>query len=303
MPSPARQRGQSVLAPDMTRAQARRMLTAKFEQAGLDSPGLDARLLTEHALGLGRTELTIDGDRPLGADAADMLAALAARRLDREPVARILGVKEFWGLTLRLNDATLVPRPETETLVEAALAAIDSGGPRTRELRIADLGTGSGALLVALLHELPNTIGNGTDISDQALAAARENAARLGVGPRAEFHLGDFGAVLTGPFDLIVSNPPYVASCEIATLAPEVRRDPRRALDGGADGLDGYRTIARQAGNLLGPNGHLVVELGIGQESDVAVLFRAAGLTVAPARPDLSGIPRALHAQVATMTP
>ena len=229
--------------------------------------------------------------------------ALAARRLDREPVARILGVKEFWGLPLRLNAATLVPRPETETVVEAALAAIDGAGPRDRALRIADLGTGSGALLIALLTELPNATGIGTDVSREALAAARDNADRLGLAARAEFTVCDFGAALTGAFDLVVSNPPYIASADIATLAPEVRRDPRRALDGGADGLDCYRTIAGQVPRLLKPNGDLVVELGIGQEPAVATLFRAAGLTPSPARLDLSGIPRALHARVATMTP
>jgi release factor glutamine methyltransferase len=287
----------------MTVAQARRALTDVLRQAELDSPELDARLLVGHALGLDHTGLTIESGRILGGDAAHALAALAARRLGREPVARILGVKEFWGLPLRLNDATLVPRPETETVVEAALAAIDSAGPRNRVLRIADLGTGSGALLIALLTELPNASGIGTDISREALAAARGNAGRLGLAPRAEFIVCDFGATLTGTFDLVVSNPPYIASADIDKLPPEVRHDPRRALDGGADGLDCYRTIAGQVPRLLKPNGDLVVELGIGQEPAVAALFAAAGLTPSPARPDLSGIPRALHARVATMTP
>jgi release factor glutamine methyltransferase len=294
---------QELFAPGMTVAQARRTLTDIFRQAELDSPELDARLLVGHALGLDHTGLTIDSGRSLRGNAAHALAALAARRLEREPVARILGVKEFWGLPLRLNDATLVPRPETETVVEAALAAIDSAGPRTRALRIADLGTGSGALLIALLSELPNASGLGTDVSREALAAARGNADRLGIAARTEFAICDFGAALTGSFDLVVSNPPYIASADIDTLSPEVRHDPRRALDGGADGLDCYRTIAGQAPGLLKPNGDLVVELGIGQEPAVAMLFRAAGLTPSPARPDLSGIPRALQARVATMTP
>jgi release factor glutamine methyltransferase len=294
---------QELFAPGMTVAQARRTLTDIFRQAELDSPELDARLLVGHALGLDHTGLTIDSGRSLRGNAAHALAALAARRLEREPVARILGVKEFWGLPLRLNDATLVPRPETETVVEAALAAIDSAGPRTRALRIADLGTGSGALLIALLSELPNASGLGTDVSREALAAARGNADRLGIAARTEFAICDFGAALTGSFDLVVSNPPYIASADIDTLSPEVRHDPRRALDGGADGLDCYRTIAGQAPGLLKPNGDLVVELGIGQEPAVATLFRAAGLTPLPARPDLSGIPRALQARVATMTP
>jgi release factor glutamine methyltransferase len=232
-----------------------------------------------------------------------MLTGLAARRLKREPVARILGVKEFWGLPLRISPATLVPRPETETVIEAALAEIDSGGPRNRALRIADLGTGSGALLIALLVELPNAVGIGTDVSREALATARDNAGDLGLASRTKFMACDFGAALAGAFDLVVSNPPYIASADIPTLAPEVQHDPRRALDGGDDGLDGYRTIAAQAGKLLKPGGYLVVELGIGQEPAVAALFHVAGLEVSPARPDLSGIPRALPARVATMTP
>jgi release factor glutamine methyltransferase len=294
---------QELFAPDMTVAEARRTLTEAFRQAKLDSPELDARLLVGHALDLDHTALTIESARNLGGDAAHALAALAARRLEHEPVARILGVKEFWGLPLRLNDATLVPRPETETVVEAALAAIDGAGPRDRTLRIADLGTGSGALLIALLIELPNATGIGTDVSPEALAAAQDNADRLGVAARAEFTVCDFGATLAGTFDLVVSNPPYIASADIDTLSAEVRRDPRRALDGGADALDCYRTIAGQVPRLLKPNGDLVVELGIGQEPAVATLFRAAGLMPSPARPDLSGIPRALPARVATMTP
>ena len=294
---------QAVLTAGLTVAQARRWLADAFRQEALDSPELDARLLTGYVLGLDHAALVAQGDRKLADQETAKLHKLALRRLEREPVARILGVKEFWGLPLRLNEATLVPRPETETVVEEALAAIDQAGPRTRRLRIADLGTGSGALLLALLHELPNASGFGTDISPEALDAARDNAERLGVAPRAEFIICDFGEALAGSFDVLVSNPPYIASGDIATLSPEVQRDPRRALDGGADGLDGYRTIARQARNLLQPDGHLVVELGIGQESDVAALFRAAGLVVPPARPDLSGVPRALHAHVATMTP
>jgi release factor glutamine methyltransferase len=292
-----------LLSRDVTIAQARRALADAFRRAELDSPELDARLLVGHALGLDHTALTVEGDRSLGGRAARELAALAARRLDREPVARIVGVKEFWGLPLRLTKATLVPRPETETVVEAALAAIDEDGARTHALRIADLGTGSGALLIALLTELPGAAGIGTDISGEALVAARDNADRLGVAHRAAFAVCDFGAALAGAFDLVVSNPPYIASGDIAGLATEVRHDPRRALDGGADGLASYRTIAGQVPKLLKAGGHLVVELGVGQELDVAELFRKAGLAPSPARRDLAGIPRALHARVATMTP
>ncbi len=282
----------------VTVVEARRTLTEIFRRAGIESPELDARLLTGHALGLDHTGLTIEAGRTITDDEAHAIDALATRRLLREPVARILGHKEFWGLPLRLSPATLVPRPETETVVEAALAAIDSGGPRSRPLRVADLGTGSGALLAALLTELPNAEGVATDISLEALETARDNARQLELDRRARFVACDFAAALGGGFDLIVSNPPYVKSGEIEELAPEVRRDPRRALDGGPDGLGCYRTIAGQVARLMRPGGHLVVELGFGQEAPVAAIFRMAGLAPRPAHTDLSGIPRALCAAV-----
>jgi release factor glutamine methyltransferase len=303
MPAPAQRQPDAMPEPGMTVAQARRALADAFRGAGLDSPELDARLLTGHALALDHAGLAAHGARRLDADETRTLAALAARRLDREPVARILGEKEFWGLALRITGATLVPRPETETLVEAALEAIDRGGPRSRPLRIADLGTGTGALLLALLSELPGAVGIGTDVSAEALAVARDNARRLGLAARARFATCDFGEGLAGGLDLVVCNPPYVATSDIAALAPEVRCDPVRALDGGADGLSCYRTLAAQAGRLLGRDGALVVELGFGQEQAVSDLFGAAGLAPAPARADLGGVPRALTARVATLTP
>jgi len=292
----------SPLASGMTVTEARRALTDAFRRAGLDSPELDARLLIGHALGLDHTGLVIEANRSLGGEEAATLVAIAARRIEREPVARIVGGKEFWGLALRVSKSTLVPRPETETVVEAALAAIDEGGPRSRALCIADLGTGSGALIVALLTELPNATGIATDISADALVMARDNARRLGLHARAHFVASDFGAALARSFDLVVSNPPYIMSGDIAGLAPEVRHDPRRALDGGADGLAAYRTIAGQATGLVKPQSHLVVELGMGQEASVAALFRAAGLDPRPAHADLAGVPRALCA-VAGITP
>ena len=287
----------------LTIAQARRMLTSEFRRAGLDSPELDARVLAGYALALDQTGLAVQAARTLSDAEARSLEKLAARRLHREPIARIVGVKEFWGLPLRVTEATLVPRPETETVVETALAALDRDGIRTRPLLIADLGTGTGALLLALLSELVNARGVGTDISRDALMVARDNAARLGLSTRAQFVACDFGAALGGGFDLVVSNPPYVASGDIVTLEPEVQRDPRRALAGGADGLDCYRVIADQAQALLAPEGHLVVELGADQEPAVAALFRKAGLAPAAARADLAGIPRALYAHIATMRP
>jgi release factor glutamine methyltransferase len=286
------------LDPQPTVAGTRRALARWFRQAGFATPELDARLLVGHALRLDHTALASQSARPLTAAEAQAIARSAARRLKREPVARILGEKEFWGLGLKLNAATLVPRPQTETVVEAALAALDRRQARSAPLAIADLGVGSGALLLALIAELPHACGVGTDISVAALTCARANAAALGLAERASFVACDYAAALRGPFDLIVSNPPYVAHDEIAALAPEVRDfDPRAALDGGADGLGGYRMIAASARRLLAPTGLLVLELGIGQLAAVERLLAGAGLAIDAARPDLAGIPRALVAR------
>jgi release factor glutamine methyltransferase len=276
-------------------AAARRLVTMRFEAAGIESPALDARLLVGHALGLDHAALASQAARALTAAERDAIAELATRRMRGEPVARILGVKEFWGLPLALSPATLVPRPDTETVVEAALAAI--GEKRKRDaLRIADLGTGSGAILFALLHECPRATGLGTDIEPQALETAHANATALGLQPRTGFVLADFGTALNETFDLVVSNPPYIPTREIDALAPEVRDfDPLRALDGGADGLDAYRAIAREAPHLLHDDGVLIVEIGIGQAADVtAILTAGGGLEKAAIHRDLSGRERAL---------
>jgi release factor glutamine methyltransferase len=280
-----------------TVAGARLALTREFRAAGIESPELDACLLVAHALGLDHAALAAAGSRVLNRGETDAIAALARRRLGREPVARILGSKEFWSLQLRVDAATLVPRPETETVVEVALAAVDADGARSRSLRIADLGTGCGALLLALLTELPRSSGVGTDISLAALAVARDNAQRLRLA-RAAFLACDMTAAISGPFDVIVANPPYIRSDDIAALAPEVRDfDPRTALDGGRDGLDYYRIIAAAAPGLLGPGGAVIVELGIGQAHAVSALFSAAGLAPASPRTDLNRVPRALMAR------
>jgi len=274
---------------------ARRIITDIFRKYGLDTPELDARILIGHALNLDHAALASNADQLLNAGEAQAISALAARRLAHEPVARIVGRKEFWGLELRLSPATLVPRPETETVVETALAAIDASGPRTRALRIADLGTGSGALLLALLSELPNASGVGTDVSLAALETAQKNAARLGLAARADFLACDFAAGLTMQFDLIVSNPPYIASREIGGLAPEVREyDPLLALDGGHDGLTAYRAIAADARRILVPNGMLVVELGAGQAAAVTAILLEGGIEAEAPVDDLSGYARAL---------
>ncbi len=278
-------------------AATRRALAEQFRAAGIDSAETDARLLMAHALRLDRAELIANGERPLTDDETKAIEALAERRRRREPVARIFGSKEFWNLNLQVSPAVLLPRPETETVIEAALDLVAQLGLRAQRLRILDIGTGSGALLLALLGELPNAAGVGTDISAAALAVARANAERCGLIGRAAFLACDMAAGVQGPFDLIVANPPYVARGEIATLAPEVRDyDPALALDGGADGLDGYRAIAAGVPALLAPDGRLIVELGAGQEAPVRALFSNAGLAVGAAREDLAGIPRALSA-------
>jgi release factor glutamine methyltransferase len=277
-------------------ATVRRALARAFRRHGLSTPELDARLLVAHALGLDHAGLAAQGPRTLTAGEADAIAVLSARRLAREPVARIIGVKEFWGLDFKLNSATLVPRPETESVVEAALEALDRSQARSAALKVADLGTGSGALLLALLSELPNARGVGTDLSCDALGCARDNAVALGFRQRASFVACDFGAALKGPFDVVVANPPYVARHEIAALAPEVRVfDPRLALDGGPDGLAAYRAIAAGARELLSPDSILVLELGIGQLDAVEQLLASAGIAViGEPRYDLLGIARAL---------
>ena len=288
-----------MLAATRTIAATRHRLAEQFRAAGIDSADVDARLLLAHALGLDRAALTMDGERALRADEAKAIDALAARRLRREPVSRILGSKEFWTLQFMVTPEVLVPRPETETVVEAALDALLP--LKLEKLRILDIGTGSGALLLALLSELPNASGIGTDISAAALDVARANAQRNALAARCSFVVSDIAAGVEGAFDLIVSNPPYVASGDIATLAPEVRDyDPPLALDGGADGLDGYRAIARHVRPLLAPAGRLIVELGAGQERAVHALFTNAGLNVAAAKGDLAGIPRALTATAAS---
>jgi release factor glutamine methyltransferase len=279
-------------------AAVRRAIARKFREAGLDTPDLDARLLVGHVLGLDHSDVVRESERPLGPRALAGIDALAARRLAGEPVARIVGVKEFWGLPFAIAPAVLVPRPETETVVETALGRLDAAGARERPLRIVDLGTGSGAILVALLHELREASGIGTDCSVAAIETARENARLLGVAPRAAFVACDFGAALGGGFDLVVANPPYVASAEIATLAREVRGfDPVAALDGGADGLAAYRTILADAGRLLAPGAFLVMEVGAHQSDAVSTLADTAGLTATTATPDLAGIPRVVSAR------
>jgi len=274
----------------------RRMLTLRFRTSGLDSAELDARILVGSALGLDLTGMIAAAGRLVTAAEAIHLEELARRRLAGEPVARILGTKEFWGLPLQLSAATLVPRPDTETVVEFALEMLPPAPDPDRRLRVADIGTGSGAILLALLHELPDAYGVGTDISVAALRIASHNAADLGLGRRAAFVACDYASALSGTFDLIVSNPPYIRSAEIADLSIEVRDyDPLRALDGGTDGFDAYRTLIPQAAQLLTQGGVLVVEAGHGQSGDIQGLMVTAGLLrEKPPKADLAGVRRAV---------
>lgn len=281
----------------ITVADCRRAWAAEFRAGGIDSPELDARVLIGHALGLDHAALAAHANQPLSVEQQNAVGALARRRLAHEPVARITGIREFWSLPLRVTDATLVPRPETEIIVTAALRALDSRGPRERPWRIADIGAGSGAIALALLSELPNAFAVGTDISAAALAVARDNARQLNIS-RASYVVCDIASALCGPFDLIISNPPYIARGDLDRLAPEVRLfDPRTALDGGPDGLHFYRTLATTAAPLLGGNGILVVELGKDQAEPVAAIFAGAGLAPMAPHPDLNATPRALIAE------
>jgi release factor glutamine methyltransferase len=276
--------------------EARRALAANLKSGGITSAELDARLLLGDVLGLDLTGMIVAGGQRLRSGEAQRVEEFMQRRLDGEPVARILGVKEFWGLPLQLSAATLVPRPDTETVVEFALE-ISAGEHGGQPRRILDIGTGSGAILLALLSEWREASGVGTDISPAALKTARHNAARLGFASRAMFVACNYTAALSGTFDLIVSNPPYVCSADIAELDREVRNfDPRHALDGGVDGLDAYREIIVESARLLAPGGTLIVEAGSGQSGLISQMMAVvSGLTaVRPPKADLAGIPRAV---------
>ncbi|MDE2460423.1 MAG: peptide chain release factor N(5)-glutamine methyltransferase [Gammaproteobacteria bacterium] len=262
----------------MTAADVLRDAAARLAEAGIESPRREARLLWEHAQG--RSE-------------RGAFESLLARRLAREPLAYIVGHKEFWSLDFAVGPGALVPRPETETLIEQALSAFPD---RTAPLRILDLGTGSGCLLVTALTLYPKARGVGVDISGQALAWARENAGRHGVGDRVAFLLGGWEAA-EGQFDLVLSNPPYVAEAEMAGLAPELGYEPRNALAAGPEGLETYRALGPAIAALLAPQGRAFLEIGAGQAEAAGAALTAGGLEIAGVAPDLSGVPRCLMAR------
>lgn len=289
------------LDPDMSVEAARRTLARAFAACAREEAALDARLLVEEATGRAHAALIADPDAPLGA-AAQALAAMARRRLAGEPVSRILGWREFWSMRFRVTPDTLDPRPDTETLIEAASDAF--AARRDEALRMVDFGTGTGAILAALLSQFPRARGVGVDISAAAAAIARDNLERLGFGARAQVVVGDWDDGLEGRFDLIAGNPPYIPAADIAGLAPEVRdHDPRLALDGGADGLDAYRALAGVAARRLAPGGLALFEVGAGQAESVLALCAEAGLVPRGARRDLSGCARVVAAAPAEKNP
>ncbi len=262
---------------------------ARLAAAGVDGAAREARLLLRAVTGLSGTALAGDLSAPLSAPERARLAAAVAARAGRRPMAQILGRRAFWGRDFTVTADTLDPRPETETLVEAALA-----GPVTRVL---DLGTGTGCLLLTLLAERPRALGLGTDRSGPALAVAARNSRRLGLAGRAAFARADWLDGLWGRYDLVISNPPYIAAAEMAGLAPEVaRHEPRAALTPGADALTAYHRIAAGMARVLAPGGRTVLEIGRGQAAEVSEILEAAGLHLVEIRPDLGGTPRAIVA-------
>lgn len=260
--------------------------------AAIENPRQEARLLLGHAMGATAEQLLRDPRAPVSPAAIPRFRAALAARLDAVPMAHILGRQGFWTLDLAVSPATLIPRPDSEALVEAALEAFPD---RRAPLRVLDLGTGTGCLLLAVLSEYEHAFGIGIDLVPEAAALAARNARANGLGDRAAFLTGEWAGAIRGRFDLVLSNPPYIESAAIAGLMPEVaRHEPASALDGGADGLDAYRALAAILPGLLAPGGRAILELGQGQRLAVEKLAHAAGLEAVFCRPDLGGIDRAL---------
>lgn len=269
--------------------------------AGIDNARFEARLLMSHASGLATEQLIARGRDSAPTTVVEALRVLTGRRVKREPMAYILGEREFWGLPFKVSPAVLVPRPDSETVIEAALTLLSD---RAAPWRVLDLGVGSGCLLLTLLREFPTATGVGLDASADALEIARTNAQALGVAGRATLAPGDWRLPgwadrLGGPFDLVVSNPPYIKSETVDRLMPEVSRfEPRLALDGGADGFEAYRAIVMAVPHLLTSGGRLLVEIGEGQVPGISKIFVSADLRMTPPWKDLAGIDRVLAAQL-----
>ena len=270
---------------------ARKRLAA----AAVADPALDAKLIVEHFSGTSRTQAIANPEQAVDAGMVAAVDAALQRRAAGEPVHRILGFREFYGLRLSLSPETLEPRPDTETLVEAILPFVKTTAERQGECRILDLGTGTGAIALALLSAVPLTVATGVDISQGALATATRNARELGLAGRFEALHSDWFAKVCGQYHVIAANPPYIQSQDIGNLQDEVRDfDPRKALDGGADGLGPYRIIAAEAARFLEAEGRIAVEIGHTQRQEVTDIFAAAGYVLAGAFRDLGGNDRAL---------
>jgi len=297
-----------VVRSGVTVAKALGSASRKLRACGVDLPGLDGRLLLGHALEICQTELILRHDEIVEVGAERRFAGFVDRRATGEPVSRIIGRREFYGRVFQLGPAVLDPRADTETLIEAALALRNhrmdrQAGNKGRTIRLLDLGTGSGAIVLTLLAEWPEATGLGVDISADALRIAAWNAVELGVWERVNFICSDWDAALTGRYDFIVCNPPYIASADIGRLDPDVADfDPAKALDGGADGLDAFRAIALLAAGRLANSGWLLVEFGCGQGQQVKKIFTDAGLDCCVMRADLSGTDRVIAAKVMSAT-
>jgi release factor glutamine methyltransferase len=280
-------------------ADALRDAVMMLQRAHIVSASLDARLLLQHVLNVSREQL-LEGTNTLTPEQESHYRELIGKRLQRQPVAQLTGRREFWGLTFKVTASTLDPRPDSETLIEAVLARFRD---HDRPLRILDMGTGSGCLLLSLLSEYAQAHGCGVDRCDRALEVAKENAARLGMQARATFVQSSWGDKVSGPFDIIISNPPYIPTAAIALLEPEVRQfEPRQALDGGKDGMDCYRAIMPQLPGLLADGGLAVFEIGMGQQHDLQAIASENGLQVAGIKDDLAGIPRCVFVQKNSLT-
>jgi release factor glutamine methyltransferase len=280
------------LEASTARSEALASLEKTFEISGIEDPAREARISLCAASGISPVALIIDPREPLGS-AASKVQEVATRRATGEPLSRIVGKREFWGLSFAITPYVLDPRPETETIVEAALSILTDR--RQDPLNILDLGVGSGALLCALLTEFGAARGLGVDISADAAEVARSNLQASALSPRAEIRVGDWAIGLEGQFDLIVSNPPYIPTADLAGLPREVRDfDPSLALDGGIDGLDAYRRILPESRRLLAPGGWLLTELGAGQATDVSVIANQCGFTDVRTYQDLAGANRVM---------
>ena len=270
----------------------------RLRAAGVEDADREARLLLGHAAGLDATVIIGHPERHLAPEVVRTMADVVSDRARRRPMAQVLGTREFWSLPFRVTPMTLDPRPDSETIIGAVL---DHVGDRHTPCKLLDLGTGSGCLLLALLSELPNAIGLGTDICAKAITVAASNAGTLGHGKRAQFAVANWDRGLTGQFDIVVCNPPYIPSSEIDLLAPEISRyESRRALDGGRDGLDAYRALVPSLARLLTHRGFAAVEIGAGQRSVVESIFADSRLAIAACVGDLSGIPRCLVVRIKT---